>query len=162
MKTTRLNCLQWLNLLGWALCVCVVAVITVPIHDWVGGQQMELFGRALYSALSRLCWSFLVGWVVFACFYGSGGPVDRLLRWPGWVPLGRLSYCAYLVHLMVVVWLLTFFERKFIFQNVLQTVSGGGFECGVTVAPGFGDTVAPGSMVTVYRCSAWFYSDVLR
>jgi len=28
----------------------------------------------------------------------SPGPVNHLLSWPGFVPLGRLTYFAYLVH----------------------------------------------------------------
>jgi peptidoglycan/LPS O-acetylase OafA/YrhL len=36
-----------------------------------------------------------------------GGPVDWLLSWAGWVPLGRLSYSCYLIHMTVVDWVLT-------------------------------------------------------
>ena len=38
---------------------------------------------------------------------GAGGPVDWLLSWSGWVPLARLSYACYLVHMTVLDWVLT-------------------------------------------------------
>ena len=33
-----------------------------------------------------------------------GGPVDWLLSWSGWVPLGRLSYSTYLIHITLINW----------------------------------------------------------
>jgi hypothetical protein len=38
---------------------------------------------------------------------GVGGPVNWLLSWSCWVPLARLSYSCYLVHMTVVDWVLT-------------------------------------------------------
>ena len=38
---------------------------------------------------------------------GLGGPVNWLLSWSGWVPLARLSYSTYLIHMTLVDWVLT-------------------------------------------------------
>ena len=32
---------------------------------------------------------------------GMGGPINTILSWRAWVPLARLSYCIYLVHMTV-------------------------------------------------------------
>ncbi|KAI6186686.1 Oac-55 [Aphelenchoides besseyi] len=42
-------------------------------------------------------------WIVTSCFYGYGGPINAFLSWNAWLPLGRLTYSAYLLHLIVVI-----------------------------------------------------------
>ena len=32
---------------------------------------------------------------------GAGGPVNTILSWPAWVPLARMSFAIYLVHMTV-------------------------------------------------------------
>ena len=32
---------------------------------------------------------------------GAGGPVNTILSWPAWVPLARMSFAIYLVHMSV-------------------------------------------------------------
>ncbi|CAD5231360.1 unnamed protein product [Bursaphelenchus xylophilus] len=107
--------------LGWFLIPVCVFAVSYPIRDWVAQQPMALLPRALYSALARYAWSYMIGWIVFSCYYGYGGPVNRFLNWPGWVPLGKLSYCAYLVHLFVVVHYLLLFHHKMVFLGLTQT-----------------------------------------
>jgi len=55
--------------------------------------------RILYGSLHRVTWAIALGWVVFACIKGYGGVVNRFLSWRGFIPLGRLTYCVYLIHL---------------------------------------------------------------
>ncbi|KAK3592291.1 hypothetical protein CHS0354_032681 [Potamilus streckersoni] len=59
---------------------------------------------AAYSALFRTAWGFGVCWVVFACATGNGGPINSLLSWAPFVPLSRLTYCAYLVHPVIILY----------------------------------------------------------
>jgi len=40
----------------------------------------------------------VLAWITFACSIGYGGPVDAFLSWKAWMPLSRLTYCAYLMH----------------------------------------------------------------
>ena len=42
-----------------------------------------------------------MGWVIFACHNNHGCVVNSFLSWKGWIPWGKLTYSAYLVHLMV-------------------------------------------------------------
>jgi len=64
--------------------------IKVPvINQWV---------RVSYASLHRLSWSMAVGWVIFACVNGYGGPVDGFLSWKVFTSLSRFSYVVYLIH----------------------------------------------------------------
>ena len=53
--------------------------------------------RDLYEASSRIIWSAALGFVIYACVT-NGGIVNRILSWPGWLPLSKLSFCAYLAN----------------------------------------------------------------
>lgn len=61
---------------------------------------METAEYALYFSLSKLLWPLAIGWIIFACHYGYGGVINSFLSVKSFVPLNRLSYCAYLIHPM--------------------------------------------------------------
>lgn len=63
------------------------------------------FVRISYGSFHRLAWSVAVGWLIFACVHGYGGPVNRILSWRVFIPLSRLTYVIYLVHVnYLLVW----------------------------------------------------------
>ena len=55
----------------------------------------------LYGGFHRLAWALALSWVILACIKGAGGPVNTILSWPAWVPLARMSFAIYLVHMTV-------------------------------------------------------------
>ena len=57
-----------------------------------------------YAALHRPAWALCVGWVIWACASGRGGPVDALLSHAVWRPLSRLTYATYLTSIQLMVW----------------------------------------------------------
>ncbi|XP_033748135.1 nose resistant to fluoxetine protein 6-like [Pecten maximus] len=90
-------------LIGWSLAI-VMGVLPVYglyhyYHDQTGAN---LAVSAFYISCSRLSWSIAIAWVIYACATGYGGPVNIILSWKVWAPLGRLTYCAYLVHPVVI------------------------------------------------------------
>lgn len=66
-----------------------------------GGHAVSLPVSALYNAVHRTVWGACVAWVVVACVTGNGGFVNTLLSWQALVPLSRLTYCIYLLHIMM-------------------------------------------------------------
>ncbi|KAL5012556.1 hypothetical protein ScPMuIL_011107 [Solemya velum] len=92
------------NLLCWAIAaVCCLSTL-YGLYDDANGEPLSTDVAALYNAVSRTVWSIGVCWVVFACATGYGGFVNNLLSWKAAIPLSRLTYCAYLVHPLVIVW----------------------------------------------------------
>ncbi|KAF4517902.1 hypothetical protein B566_EDAN001856 [Ephemera danica] len=53
---------------------------------------------AAYVGLSRTVWGLGLAWIVVACCTKHAGIAGTILQWPGWVPLSRLTYCAYLLN----------------------------------------------------------------
>ena len=39
-----------------------------------------------------------------ACIKKRGGPVNEFLSWSCFIPLARISYCMYLIHISVLLW----------------------------------------------------------
>ena len=54
-----------------------------------------------YGGLHRAAWGLALGWLIFACCRGYGGWINDFLSWGAFVPLSRLSYIIYLMHIFV-------------------------------------------------------------
>ncbi|XP_061164514.1 nose resistant to fluoxetine protein 6-like [Saccostrea echinata] len=94
----------FLNLLGWAVAAASACAVLYGIYDTVKPDQPVALSKevaALYNALNRTVWGAAVCWVIFACATGNGGYINTLLSWKAFVPLSRLTYCAYLIHPLV-------------------------------------------------------------
>ena len=58
----------------------------------------------------------------FRCFLSFEGLVNRILSARFWIPLSRLTYCAYLVHIIAMVVLFISYENLQAYSDV-YTVS---------------------------------------
>lgn len=84
---------------GWLMTVlgCISAIYArLPFQQ--PDYKYNALESTIYACLHRPVWAFAVGWVIYACVTGYGGPVDKLLSWAAFKPLGSLTYCIYLVH----------------------------------------------------------------
>nr|XP_027226453.1 nose resistant to fluoxetine protein 6-like [Penaeus vannamei] len=90
---------------GWAAATGVALAVVFGIARYndpsPGTPQMSLAEAVLYGGLHRAAWAAAVAWVVVACHWGYGGPVDWFLSHPCWQPLSRLTYCIYLTSLPI-------------------------------------------------------------
>ncbi|XP_071103284.1 O-acyltransferase like protein-like [Haliotis cracherodii] len=85
---------------GWQVALALGLVCTyITWSEWkVGHISWDRDTRLTHETLSRPAWALFVSWIIFVCTTGHGGIVDRLLSWGAWMPLGRLTYGAYLIH----------------------------------------------------------------
>ncbi|KAK4296233.1 hypothetical protein Pmani_031262 [Petrolisthes manimaculis] len=92
----------WQVLCGWVLAVGAALSVLLGIapYNYVNvPDTVPDFPRALailYGGFARAVWAAAVGWVVLACHWGYGGPVDWFLSHPIWQPFSRLTYTMYL------------------------------------------------------------------
>ena len=87
---------------GWVAAAALsAAVLLGPRKELVGERGLGRGGVAVYNAVQRTLWGLAVGWVALACSTGRGGVLNSLLAWPGWKPLSRLTFAAYLLHPVV-------------------------------------------------------------
>ncbi|XP_033213203.1 nose resistant to fluoxetine protein 6-like isoform X2 [Belonocnema kinseyi] len=88
--------------IGWicslaSLTFCTFGVRTFQQKDYVYNTIWE----AVFGSLSRPLWAASVGWIILACVFGYGGPVNTFLSHPIFIPLSRVSYCVYLLHFVI-------------------------------------------------------------
>ncbi|ELT93752.1 hypothetical protein CAPTEDRAFT_212251 [Capitella teleta] len=98
---------------GWAAAVALALSVLYGLLNVSRGHMISWELNAFYSAVHREVWALALFWLVFACCRGYGGPVNAILSWRPLVPLSRLTYCAYLVHPIVIQWYLLTMETPF-------------------------------------------------
>ncbi|XP_001946627.2 nose resistant to fluoxetine protein 6 [Acyrthosiphon pisum] len=80
--------------LGWSLSLFSLAYLVYGLHV----VHLDLAGSALYASVGHSAWGAALAWIVIACCTGHGGCVNSALSCRLLQPLSRLTYCAYLVH----------------------------------------------------------------
>ncbi|XP_059481090.1 nose resistant to fluoxetine protein 6-like [Neocloeon triangulifer] len=98
-RKTKISIPKWGIALGWLLsaAICLTIVFTILIvyaEDYV----YEPVAASFYATFHKFGWAIGVGWVIWACVNGYGGPVNSILAWRYFVPFSKLSFAAYLIH----------------------------------------------------------------
>ncbi|GFO30227.1 nose resistant to fluoxetine protein 6-like [Plakobranchus ocellatus] len=93
--------------LGWILAIGIMFTVTLITYDENKDLTSDpsgwpVAGKTVYEMLSRPMWAVMLGWIVIACATGYGGFINSILSWEGFLPLSRLTYCAYLIHLTII------------------------------------------------------------
>ncbi|GIY60987.1 nose resistant to fluoxetine protein 6 [Caerostris darwini] len=86
------------NLTGWLTAFVLALSVLYGVYDWNQGNVPGIAVSTLYTCTNKLVWSLALAWVTFSCVMGNGGFVTTILSWQAFVPFGRLTYMAYLVH----------------------------------------------------------------
>lgn len=86
---------------GWTL---TASVMTSAIFGQYPLQQeyfeeFPVVANAAYDSLKGISWCLSLGWIILACHLSYGGIVERFLSLSIWLPISKLSFCIYLVHL---------------------------------------------------------------
>ncbi|XP_070533927.1 nose resistant to fluoxetine protein 6-like [Ptychodera flava] len=92
---------KWFNLIMWCVAIGSGLAVVYGQYPALQGNHPDQWVAALYQSVTKFAFVTAVAWVIFACATGNGGPVDSLLSWSAWSPLSHLTYCAYLVHPIV-------------------------------------------------------------
>ncbi|EDV25543.1 uncharacterized protein TRIADDRAFT_55740 [Trichoplax adhaerens] len=82
--------------LGWVLSISLGLACVYGLKN-----ELNRFWTVVYLATSRLGWSVSLCWVVYVCQNGYGVFANTVLSWKFWIPLGRLTFTAYLLHPIV-------------------------------------------------------------
>ena len=98
-KNCRIRMSKLTVLIGWCVATGSALAVLYGVYSYNhNGTKMSGVATGFYKSLNRTVWSLSLSWVVIACASGYGGPVNFVLSWKLWAPLGRLTFAAYLVH----------------------------------------------------------------
>ncbi|XP_068154689.1 nose resistant to fluoxetine protein 6-like [Drosophila tropicalis] len=96
-KTFKLNRpTVWL---GWIVSLSLFFTCIFALYDV--STSMPIVDEAFFLTLGRIAWPLGLCWVIFACMQGYGGLANSFLSSPLWQPLSKLSYCAYIFHMLI-------------------------------------------------------------
>ena len=113
-----------LQAIFWLLSIGLMGTVLFGLYGYnKGTTTLTLFERAMYSAFSKPAWGLGLSWILISCYYGYGGFVNRFLSWNIWVPLGRISYAVYLIHINVIVYVTSENDHAFLFSGIWNIVS---------------------------------------
>lgn len=92
-----------LLVLGWMLTgsfLLLVIFAQYPLQQ-INFNENPLVYDAMYDAFKRITWCFAITWIIIACQLNYGGIIKRFLSLSIWLPISKLSYCIYLVHVLI-------------------------------------------------------------
>ncbi|XP_054717677.1 O-acyltransferase like protein-like [Uloborus diversus] len=88
-------------ILLWISALVTMCCIIFGLHHYRDGEEMERSLAIFYAALHRPAWAISIGWIIYACASDCGGIINSVLSWKVLIPLERLCYLAYLLHVPV-------------------------------------------------------------
>jgi peptidoglycan/LPS O-acetylase OafA/YrhL len=92
-----------LNTILWIVSLLTLSVIIFGEHSsFAEYNSINRVSQVLYITSSKILWSLALSFVVYSCVNSYGGFINDFLSWSFWVPLSKLSFCAYLVHVLIV------------------------------------------------------------
>lgn len=97
-KKIKIN--PFLSLILWGVSLGVMLAIVITMHDTEVNPELEK--NNLYFSLTRPVWSAALCWIVFACQFGYGGPVNWFLSKSIFQIMTKLSFSMYLLHNLVI------------------------------------------------------------
>ncbi|EZA49101.1 hypothetical protein DMN91_005938 [Ooceraea biroi] len=82
------------ELIGWVLSAMVMFSVVYGLYP----GNLTVLASSAYASLGHTAWAMAVAFIVIQCCTGSARMIDSLLSLRLMYPLSRLTYCAYLVH----------------------------------------------------------------
>jgi peptidoglycan/LPS O-acetylase OafA/YrhL len=114
------NTIVYNGLMAFALGLIVAVVY--GIYGLANGHLYSIAEVVSYTTLSRLTWGIALSFIVLACHHKYGWWVDKILSWPFWIPLSRLTFLAYLIHPIVLYLVITALRSPAHYSNVTVAV----------------------------------------
>ncbi|XP_013136892.1 PREDICTED: nose resistant to fluoxetine protein 6-like [Papilio polytes] len=102
-KDKKLTSTMVIAMMFWFFCLSMFGAIFYILYinmqlDW-DNQTADSF----INSFVRPLWGVGLGWIIFACVKGYGGPINWFLSLHVWKLPARLSYAMYIIHFSVMV-----------------------------------------------------------
>lgn len=86
----------------WIFSTLLACALLNSIYPWNMGLQVDPLITGLHSATFRTLWAACCGWLVFGLVTNPQNSLAKFLSWHGFQITSRLTYCAYLVHPLII------------------------------------------------------------
>ncbi|KAI6242646.1 NRF domain-containing protein [Aphelenchoides fujianensis] len=116
----KLNPVQWA--VGWVLAAGCGLYAVFGLFWYTKSGEITALHAAIYTLVGRPCFAVFLSWIVFVCEANPTGKVNAILGHRVFVPLSKITFCAYLIHPIL---LQTFYLSRpsaFHFTNSFQMI----------------------------------------
>ncbi|GFT74993.1 uncharacterized protein NPIL_271341 [Nephila pilipes] len=84
---------------GWIITLVMLNIVIFALYD----KEVSAWDSAFYIAVKDIFYSCGFAWIVYVCVTGQAGFLNRIFSWKYLVPFSRLCFCAYLIHLALLI-----------------------------------------------------------
>eukprot|EP00111_Clytia_hemisphaerica_P000721 TCONS_00002123-protein len=108
--------------LGWLMAIGLGYGVVYGPYEAAFKDPLKFFSKTenvVYGSFSAFAWSLAVAWVIYACETNNAGLIKNFLSWKFWIPLSRLTFGAYLMHPIVLLWYGGMHEQGYHFQTTM-------------------------------------------
>jgi hypothetical protein len=84
----------------WSL-IATILGLSALFGAWIfyiPGREYYAFENAAYASLHRIAWALTVAWIIIGGCTTRFNVLQPILQLHAFLPLSRLTYCAFLVH----------------------------------------------------------------
>ncbi|GFS75356.1 nose resistant to fluoxetine protein 6 [Nephila pilipes] len=82
---------------GWLLSASMMLISLFSLSV----REKSVFISAVFNVVKNVLFSCGLSWIIFVCTTGNGSIINKCLSSRIFLPLSRISYCAYLTHMIV-------------------------------------------------------------
>ncbi|XP_077528610.1 O-acyltransferase like protein-like [Haemaphysalis longicornis] len=86
------------QLAHWILSFALTGFVLFITLPWNRGNPPDEITTAIYAGFHRFVWALGLAWPSYACATGRGGLLNAFFSWKAFMPISRLVYSIYLVH----------------------------------------------------------------
>ncbi|KFM67369.1 Nose resistant to fluoxetine protein 6, partial [Stegodyphus mimosarum] len=101
LKKDQLEINRTTSVILWCSSIACNSAVMFGLYSYRHGDKMDLSLSAFYAVMHRNVWALGIGWLIFACATKHGGVVTRVLESRIFLPLDRLCYMAFLLHIPI-------------------------------------------------------------
>ncbi len=86
---------------GAVVALGVMVAVLFGLYGSYNGHPTSMTQNVLYVGLNRVAWSLAIAYFILCCANGKLTFVNKILSLPIFLPLSKLSYSCYLLHIFV-------------------------------------------------------------
>ena len=120
-KQWRARYKLWINIcfysVTWIIAISCCFIIVFGQYKARNGHPFTKAENIMYYMFNRTVFSIGIALMIYACHNGFGGITDKFLSWSYWIPLSRLTYMAFLFHVIVIILMYRTLRFRFIYTN---------------------------------------------
>ena len=111
--------LIYLALWSTAIYLCTVPTLFGTYGEYSHTHHFTDFENITFLMFSGLAFSIGLSIIIYICNTGYGGMFSSVLSWPGWDPISRLIFGVFLIHQMVIFYILGTLQSSLKYTDTL-------------------------------------------